>query len=216
MLIETMPCDRACLVDVGRIVLSPCASSVCRLGPEPLVWPAGWPCFSLGNCCCPTPCALRHGAGLAADAHSTRWPQRSPSSAPYPASSPADMRLQTEMPTVALPRLVHRGSRFFFSFLVEEGGVRVASTIVPVAIRMPLASRCRFTASSLAPRIRKIQLDDEQYFHDRRVAGLLRFLFDAGNCECSRTPRYASPSGHRNNARRCRVLAGSGGMDLSC
>src|ERR1035437_8246001 len=44
------------------------------------------------------------------------------------------------------------GSRSPLEFLVDEGAwMMVASTIVPVAMRMPLAFRCTFTASSIRP-----------------------------------------------------------------
>ncbi len=87
----------------------------------------------------------------------------------------ADVRFHSEMPLVALLRLVHLRSRFF----VELGAsMMVASAMVPVVIRTPLACRYRFTdqCAQLLPRHDLLHL-----FQKRRSPRLLGVALESGH-----------------------------------
>lgn len=54
----------------------------------------------------------------------------------------ANVRLESEVPLLPFARLVHLRITMPLWFFVEEGAwIRVASTIVPVAMRMSLEAR---------------------------------------------------------------------------
>ena len=107
----------------------------------------------------PRPSSQHRAVVPATCAHRRPRPLSSRPSAQCPLSNPPRCAPSSRS-SIGFPSSSDAGSRCFFSFFVDEGAwITVASTIVPVVIRIPLLSRYRFTCPVFDRTVRALPAD---------------------------------------------------------